>query len=87
MCEKPPGDNLKHTQRSDNRMENKHSGSHWSFWGKFLMNSEVFLKLGEDFGDKFDFRSEETLIRKDINGGGIPEGLLSCRQSDSCLSI
>lgn len=51
------------------------------------MNSEVFLRLGEDFGDKFDFRFEETLICNNINGGESQTVPLSWRQSDTCLFI
>lgn len=91
MCENPTGDNLKHTRRSDNRSgtEDKHVLA--GVWGRFLMDSEDFLKLGEvfEFGDKFDFRSEENLISNEKNEGGGINGavaVVTVLPSLSCIN-
>lgn len=89
MCENPAGDNLKHTRRSDKRSgtEDKHAAA--GVWGRLLMDSEGFLKLGEvcEFGGGFDFRSEENLISEEENGGGSTKGavaVVTAPPSSSC---
>ncbi|XP_029682780.1 recombining binding protein suppressor of hairless-like protein isoform X1 [Takifugu rubripes] len=45
------------------------------------MDSEDLLKLGQvfEFGDRFDFRSEENLISNEKNGGGSINGAVAAR--------
>lgn len=90
MCEKPTGDNLKHTRRSDNRSGTQDKPVPAGVWGRFLMDSEHFLKLGEvfEFGGRFDFRSEENLISNEKKGGGSIKGavaVVTVLPSSSCI--
>lgn len=77
MCENPAGGNLKHTRRPDNRSRTQDKHVLAAVWGRFLMDSEDLLGQVFEFGDRFDFRSEENLISNEKNGGGSINGAVA----------